>query len=157
LNSCQNAGNPAALRPGDTVLLHSNCLRTLGLLRRQGFKPSVDDVLDSFRAAIGAEGTLLLPLFNFDFTTGTPFDISRTPSHMGALTEAARLRPETVRTGHPIYSFGVMGKQASGFTRVNNVSGYGPDSPFALLRALNGKIAVLDIEGAGEYDVLSPC
>lgn len=109
----------------------------------------MDALLDSFLHTLGPEGTLLLPLFNFDFTTGGTFDMSRTPSHMGALTELARVRSGTVRTGHPVYSFGIIGKHSARFELLNNFSGYGLDSPFALLRELNGKIAVLDIEEQG--------
>lgn len=139
----------AGIEKGDTVLLHSNILRTLVLLKREGFKPSAELLLESFRAALGNEGTLLVPLFNFEFTSGTDFDIRYTPSHMGALTEVARKHPEAVRTGHPIYSFCAIGKQSHLFKGVDNYSGYGADSPFGMIRQLNGKIAVLDIEENG--------
>ncbi len=64
---------------------------------------------------------------------------------MGALTEAGRAHPDAVRTEHPIYSFAVIGKEASRFRDLRNFSGYGPDSPFAVLRALDGKVAILDL------------
>jgi len=85
-------------------------------------------------------------LFNFEFTNGVAFDLRNTPSHMGVLTEVARKRRNTIRTGHPIYSFAVIGRKSDIFVGVNNYSGYGEDSPFGILRRLNGKIAVLDIE-----------
>ncbi|HVP10781.1 MAG TPA: AAC(3) family N-acetyltransferase [Phycisphaerae bacterium] len=135
----------SGIDPGDTVLIHSSLTKTMQALRKAGLDPSADLVLDSFREAVGPSGTLLLPLFNFDFTKGVPFDIRSTPSHMGILTEAARRRPGAVRTGHPIYSFAVLGAKADRFRGVNNFSGYGPDSPFAILRELDGKIAVLDL------------
>ena len=96
-------------------------------------------------SAVGNEGTLLFPLFNFDFTQGVPFNIKTTPSHMGVLTECARLYPGSVRTGHPVYSFAVIGRDAQMFSRVDNISGYGSDSPFGMLHRMNGKIAVLDL------------
>lgn len=64
---------------------------------------------------------------------------------MGALTEAGRTHPLAVRTGHPIYSFAVIGAESQRFKAVNNFSGYGGDSPFAMLREMGGKIAVLDL------------
>ena len=130
---------------GDTLLLHSNIMRTLGVLRRNGHKPSVSAILESFIQSVGEQGTLLFPLFNFDFTSGIQFDFRTTKSHMGALTEEARNHPNAVRTGHPVYSFCVIGEHASKFEGLDNVSGYGADSPFAMLRELDGKIAVLDI------------
>jgi len=130
---------------GDTALIHSSLMRTLTSYRRQGLGVTPLTVLTSFLDAVGPFGTLLFPLFNFDFTEGIPFDIRNTPSHMGALTEAARMYPGSVRTGHPIYSFAVIGANAPRFLEVDNFSGYGADSPFGLLRELNGKIAVLDL------------
>lgn len=95
--------------------------------------------------ALGDSGTLLLPLFNFDFAAGAPFDIRTTPSKMGALTEAGRLNVDAVRTGHPIYSFAAIGAHADQFRGVTNYSGYGTDSPFGILHRLGGSIAILDL------------
>jgi aminoglycoside 3-N-acetyltransferase len=131
---------------GDTLLLHSNITRTLRTCRRSGWRATASDILDSFLAALGSSGTLLLPLFNFEFTKGVPFDIRHTPSQMGALTEAARLRAGAVRTGHPVYSFAALGAEARRFAAVDNVSAYGEDSPFAILRTLDGTVAALDLE-----------
>lgn len=135
----------AGVQEGDLLLVHSSTTRTLRRYLKLGVKLTPQDILESFISAVGPSGTLLVPLFNFDFTKGVPFDIRSTPSHMGTLTEAARLHHSAVRTGHPIYSFAVIGHEAEKFRGVNNFSGYGNDSPFAMLREMNGKIAVLDL------------
>ena len=137
--------NASGIRRGDTVLIHSSLSRLVRRLRRQAVKLGPHDILKSFQDASGRSGTLLFPLFNFGFARGEPFDIRHTPSEMGVLTEAARTHPEAVRTGHPIYSFAVLGYLAGRFCGIENFSGYGPDSPFAVLRDLDGKIAVLDL------------
>ncbi|MGU9962199.1 MAG: AAC(3) family N-acetyltransferase [Candidatus Puniceispirillales bacterium WSBS_2018_MAG_OTU23] len=149
INWLKNRWIESGVMSGDVLLLHSNIMRTLILLKREGFRPSVDLVLESFLETIGKQGTLVLPLFNFDFTTGVTFDVRSTKSHMGALTEAARKHKDSVRTGHPIYSFCVIGAQSSEFEGIDNYSGYGSDSPFAKVLTLDGKIAVLDIEENG--------
>lgn len=128
------------IEPNDVVLIHSSLRRTL---REHRTKPQ--DVLQSFLSAVGPKGTVLFPLFNFDFPKGVRFDIRSTASQMGALTEAARQFPGAVRSGHPIYSFAIIGADAEKFS-VDNSSGYGPDSPFAVLRQLVGKIGVLGLE-----------
>jgi aminoglycoside 3-N-acetyltransferase len=92
---------------------------------------------------------LLLPLFNFDFASGIPFDMRTTPSHMGAITEAGRTWPGAVRTGHPIYSFVAIGNEAERFRGLENYSGYGADSPFGILHRTNGQIGVLDLPDNG--------
>ncbi len=131
---------------GDTLLVHSNLKRTLVNARRKGIQLTPDDILDSFLDCLGSSGTLMLPLFNFDFPTTKHFDIRNTPSQMGALTEVARKRSNVVRTGHPIYSFAIFGKEKDKFNGLVNESGYGENSPFGLLHTLDGKIASLDLE-----------
>lgn len=136
----------SGVHEGDTVLIHSNIKRTLKNARKKGYRVTPQHILDSFIKAVGNTGTVILPLFNFDFPNTKIFDINNTPSQMGVLTEAARLYPDAVRTGHPIYSFAVIGKNSNAFKDVDNESGYGEDSPFAILRELNGKIASLDLD-----------
>ncbi|OED64530.1 hypothetical protein A143_09435 [Vibrio splendidus ZS-139] len=138
--------NSAGICQGDTVLIHSNIRRTLISYRKKGVKLTVEDILDTLIKAVGDNGTLLFPLFNFSFPKDKFFDFKSTPSQMGALTEAARLNTHSIRTGHPIYSFAVIGKNSSLFKSIDNKSGYGSDSPFALLMDLDGKIASLDLE-----------
>lgn len=136
----------AGVGKGDMLLLHSSLKRTILSLRRAGFSASVEDVLNSFLDVLGPEGTLILPIFNFSFTTGTPFDIRTTPSEMGALTEIGRKHPDAVRTGHPIYSFVAIGAKSAMFRGIDNYSGYGGDSPFSKLMSEDAKIGVLDLE-----------
>ena len=66
------------INPGDTLLIHSSLRRTSRTYTITPLK-----VMQSFLEAVGPHGTLLFPLFNFDFTKGVPFDIRSTPSHMG--------------------------------------------------------------------------
>jgi aminoglycoside 3-N-acetyltransferase len=134
---------------GDMLLLHSSARRILRKLPKSRDASPADLLLESFLAAVGGAGTLLLPLFNFDFASGKPFDIRETPSQMGVVTETGRHWPGAVRTGHPIYSFAAIGAQASAFEGVENFSGYGADSPFGMLHRAGGKIAVLDLPDNG--------
>ena len=135
----------AGVQEGDVLLLHSNLGRTLRRCARVSGSADPAIVLRSFLQALGESGTLLLPLFNFDFTSGIPFDMLKTPSQMGTVTEVARQWPGAVRTGHPVYSFAAIGAQQQLFRGLVNASGYGADSPFGLLRALDGKIGVIDL------------
>ena len=81
----------SGLRSGDTVLLHLDIVRTLIDMRKNGFKPSAIDVLDSFIDLVGEDGTCLFPSFNFDFINAGTFDILITPSHSGVVSELARI------------------------------------------------------------------
>ncbi len=135
----------AGIDDGDVVLIHSSLKRTLRRLLKQKLRVGPADVVESFRQATGPDGTILFPLFSWDFPKGIPFDVRSSPSQMGSLTEAARLYRGSVRTGHPIYSFAVIGAQSALFRGLMNFSGYGADSCFAKLREMGGKIAVLDL------------
>ncbi|MBU1158561.1 MAG: AAC(3) family N-acetyltransferase [Candidatus Thermoplasmatota archaeon] len=136
----------SGIESGDLVMIHSSGKRTLSELRNDHKECAPRNIIESMLLAVGPNGTLLFPLFNFDFTKGVQFDIRNTPSHMGILTETARVYPGAVRTGHPIYSFAAIGHTAHLFRDVDNFSGYGIDSPFGMLRELDGKIAVLDLD-----------
>ena len=130
----------AGVCDGDILLIHSNVRRTI-----RKYKVSPKEILESFIKAVGVNGTVLLPLFNFDFCNGKSFDIKNTTSQMGVLTEIARNYADAVRTGHPVYSFAVIGKHAKEFEDICNISAYGKDSPFAKLHEMGGKIAILDL------------
>lgn len=136
----------AGIEEGDIVLIHSSLRRLLlRTMRATRHRSSPAEVLESLQNAVGSSGTLLFPLFNFDFTKGVRFDIRNTPSQMGTLTETARAHPDAVRTGHPIYSFAALGADNALFRDIDNFSGYGADSPFAVLHRKKAKIAILDL------------
>jgi len=126
----------SGVQKDEILLVHSSIKSTCQIW---GCTPH--DIIKSFLIALGTNGTLLLPTFNFDFAKGVPFDIRNTPSHMGALSEAGRSYPGATRTGHPFYSFCAIGARAKEFEKINNYSGYGGDSPFAWV----DRIATLDV------------
>lgn len=146
LDSLVQNWNKSGLKNGDLVLVHSSLKRLLLKLKSEfGEIVSPKLIYDSLITTLGKEGTLILPLYNFDFPNKKYFNINETPSQMGALTEIGRNQENVVRTGHPIYSFSVIGKLSNEFEGINNKSGYGIDSPFAKIKELNGKIAVIGL------------
>jgi aminoglycoside 3-N-acetyltransferase len=135
----------AGVAKGDMLLIHSSAARTLRRISKMAGSVDPSVVIESFLDAVGELGTLLLPLFSFEFPKGVTFDIRNSPSQMGAITEIGRSWPGAVRTGHPMYSFAVLGKDAEMFRGLKNFSGYGEDSPFGVLHRRSGKIGVLDL------------
>lgn len=146
INPLTGYWNNSGIAEGDTVLIHSSLARTLRFLATRGVKPEAGLVIESILEQIGKDGTLIFPLFNFDFPETKFFSIIDTPSQMGILSEFVRLNYEGVRTGHPIYSFYAIGQNSQEFEAIDNVSGYGSDSPFAKIIQMKGKIAVIDLE-----------
>ena len=121
-------------------------MRVFQYLVSQKIEASPRLIIDSLVDQVGIEGTLLFPLFNFDFPQSRKFSMIATPSQMGAVTEFARLNYAGHRTGHPIYSFFAIGAQSEEFKDMKNKSGYGLDSPFAKVLELEGKIASVDLD-----------
>lgn len=129
----------SGVEAGDTLLVHSS-YKSLGEV-----EGGPRTVIDALLAALGADGTLIMPTFNFDFCGGATFDVRETPSKMGVLTELVRTDPASRRIGHPIYSFAVLGRRAEECAAIENVSSYGADSLFGRLRDWNGKIMVIGL------------
>jgi len=135
----------SGINEGDCVLIHGQMIRTFSNLLELGRKPDPRTVIDSFVNMVGPQGTILFPLFNFDFPLSREFSILSTPSQMGTITEFARIEYNGIRTGHPIYSFLALGANQNEFSNINNKSGYGFDSPFAKLLEMDGRIAIVDL------------
>jgi aminoglycoside 3-N-acetyltransferase len=134
------------INAGDTVLIHSSMKRAFRYLLTQGAEANPKLIIDSLLDQVGNNGTVIFPLFNFDFPNTGFFSMLNTPSQMGVVTEYARLSYEGYRTGHPIYSFFCVGANSEEFKNINNKSGYGQDSPFSKLLELKGKVASVDLD-----------
>ncbi len=124
---------------GDTLLVHSS-YKSFG-----GVECGPQTVIDALLHALGEDGTLIMPTFNFDFCKGAPWDVNETPSHMGIITELVRKDPRSKRVFHPIYSFAVIGAQAEFLTAERYKSSYERESLFGKLRQLDGKIMVIGL------------
>jgi aminoglycoside 3-N-acetyltransferase len=127
------------LKAGDTALVHSS-YKSLGEV-----DGGPQTVLDALLEVLTPDGTLIMPTFNFNFNQGEPWDVNKTPSHMGVLTEIARTNPDSRRVFHPFYSFAILGKLKDELTRVRYKDSYGTDSIFMKLRQLDGKIMIIGL------------
>lgn len=125
---------------GDVVFMHSSLD---GL--RLDFPGT--DILAMMLDVLGPEGTLLVPTYpklgSYAFLkSGEVFDIRKTPSYMGLLTELARRHKNAVRSLHPTKSVVAIGRYARELTATHHLSRYpySPQSPYAKIRDYNGKI-----------------
>lgn len=124
---------------GDTLLVHSS-YKSFGEV-----DGGPQTVILALEAALGAEGTLIMPTFNFEFTKGRAWDVRKTRSKMGALTEIVRVDPRAKRVFHPFYSFAILGKHAEMLGSLRYKSSYERNSVFGKLRDLDGKIMVIGL------------
>jgi aminoglycoside 3-N-acetyltransferase len=126
------------VRPGGVLLVHTSFRAVrpveggpLGLIR-------------ALRAALGAEGTLVMPTM----TDGeTRFDPASTPtSDMGITAELFWRQPGVRRSTHPGGSFAAEGPQAERICAPQPLSPpHGPDSPVGHVHDLGGQVLLLGV------------
>lgn len=138
--------------PGDTVLFHSS-LSSMGTM-----VGGPDAVIDGLLKPVGPLGTVAAPtLCQRDkerrFET---WDIARSPSDVGRITEVLRLRPDAIRSDHPTHSVAAIGKRAAELTRDHATTGgrpgpWGPaafaaGSPWDKLYQWNASILFIGVD-----------
>lgn len=124
---------------GDTILVHSS-YKSFGEV-----EGGPQTVIDSLKHILTDEGTLIVPTFNYDFCDGVDYDIKKTPSKMGIISEMVRNDSKSKRTQDPVFSFAVMGKHRDYLTNLKYHHSFGADSIFAKLRELDAKIIIIGL------------
>jgi aminoglycoside 3-N-acetyltransferase len=130
---------------GQDLMVHSS-LSKIGLVDNGAVA-----VVDALLRAVGKTGTLLMPAYPMKGTMletmkeGSTFDLSRTPSTMGKLTEILRLKPGAMRSAHPTHSVVAFGARAATYVKSHHKSKipFGPQSPFWKLAENGGAILCL--------------
>jgi len=113
---------------GDTVMFHSS-LSSMGTVMG-----GPDTVIDGFLEAVGPTGTVAVPtLCNWtvedQHLVFKRWDPETSPSYVGRITEAFRLRPEAMRSDHATHSVAAIGARAKELTDRHGASGWRA-SPF---------------------------
>ena len=106
-------------------------------------------------AALGEDGTLLMPALTYErVTSANPtFSVLGTPSNVGLIPEYFRLRPGTQRSVHPTHSVARLGRgqPRSSPTTWMTPRPVGPHSPFRKLADLDGQILMLGCGLAAQH------
>jgi aminoglycoside 3-N-acetyltransferase len=129
---------------GTTLVVHSS-LRSIA--PDAAVVGGAATVVDSLIEAIG-NGTLAMPAATPRCAepTAEPFDRATTPTTMGAIAEAFRTWPGTLRSDHPLESVCARGPHAADITREHPLAfSEGPGSPFAKLHDLDARILLLGV------------
>ncbi|MFD7709615.1 AAC(3) family N-acetyltransferase [Streptomyces sp. NPDC059785] len=126
------------VRTGDTVYVASS-LAGFALL-----DSPVETVTTALRAAVGADGTLVMPSFHPGFRYAGFFDRELTPSKSGILSEAFRQAPGTRRTWDPPYNpVCVQGRAADAIARITSPTAFGPRSVFDHLIDIDATVLLI--------------
>jgi len=133
------------VRAGDVVFVHSSVDRLKLDFRFSRIIPLLFEV-------VGERGTLLFPTYpkltsHEYLRSGEVFDMRKTPSYMGMLTEAARRDRRSVRSLHPTKSVCAIGPLACEITSTHQDSPYPYDSssPYYRIMDHGGKIIGLGV------------
>jgi aminoglycoside 3-N-acetyltransferase len=131
----------------DTLLVHSN------FKPDSGFQGTPLDLANTLVELVGTKGNLLMVSLPFrgaayDYLAlGKPFNVKKTMSMMGLVTEMFRRREGTLRSLHPTHPVLACGKDAAWLVADHERCLYpcGPGSPFEKLHRLNGKLLFFDV------------
>jgi aminoglycoside 3-N-acetyltransferase len=130
------------VRSGDALLVHSSLDQFIA------FAGTPTDITATLIEAVGDTGHILMPTLPFRGTaldyalSGRVFNVDRTPSQTGLLTELFRRSPGVVRSVHPTHSVAVRGPRAAYFAAEHNLATTpcGRSTPYSRLLDEKGKI-----------------
>jgi aminoglycoside 3-N-acetyltransferase len=135
------------LSTGDTVFIHS-------AMDQLNLDFPFYRILSLLQNVVGTKGTVLFPTYpnhkisSYEYLLqGKTFDVRRTPSYIGLLTEFARRRPGALRSLHPTKSVCAIGRYARELTATHQNSPYPYDtcSPYYKLTEYEAKIIGLGV------------
>lgn len=142
----QAALRELGLAPGDSVFLHA------GFAPDSGFSGTPADLLDAVIDVLGADGHLLMMSMAYGgasavwAATDPLFDVRRTPSALGIVSEVFRRRPGALRSASPLHPVLAQGPLAAWLVadheRLAHSCGRG--TPFERLLRLDAHCVFID-------------
>lgn len=135
------------VRAGDTIMLHS------AFGSRYGFRGTIDELTRTFLEAIEPGGNLMMVSLPYrssslDYlSTLKCFDVRKTPSMMGLVSEYFRRRAAVLRSLNPSHPVLACGPDAESIVAGHEDCPYpcGPGTPFEKLAALDGKVIFFNV------------
>ena len=141
------------INTGETIFFTSNLtfLAYDAAISKEEFDENF--ILDTLIEKIGPKGTLILPVYNWDFCLGVPFDYKNTQSKTGHLGNQALKREDFKRTKNPIYSYAVWGKDKEYLCSLDPIISLGKNTVFEYMHLNNVKNVVLDVDISDHYTI----
>lgn len=156
INSISKTIRTLGVHKGDILYIASDATKIvktaqndLGAKSKSDRETFLNELIDMLQQLVGEDGTLLFPVFNWDFCKGETFDYKKTQGKVGALNNfVLNNRGDFKRTRHAIYSFMVWGKDQNMLCAMDNQEAFGTNSPFAYLRNNDAKQLTLGTDVA---------
>ena len=135
------------VQSGDTLMVHSSFDSFCG------FRGSPKELIDVLLRVIGTSGNLLMVSLPYSSSTYAYlqnlkcFDVRKTVSHMGLISESFRRRKNVLRSFHPTHPVLACGPKAEWIVKEHDKCLYpcGPGSPFEKLAQLRGKVMFFNV------------
>jgi len=151
IESLLNAG----INVGDRLMVHAS-------LSKMGFiYGGALTVVEALKEIIGSQGVLLMPTspiarLQLDYVKKNPvFDVMRTPSAMGKISEVFRSSDAVIRSYHPTEPVAAWGANAYDFIKDHTLKNtpYHWNSPYGKLMQHGGKILYIGVtlDNAGTH------
>ena len=131
------------IKKNDTIIVHSDIMKFGKYLNFNEPRLITDVYIDAFLNVIGTNGTLIMPTYSYSFCNGEIFDPIKTPSHVGALTNAIIQKERSFRSIHPIFSVCAIGKNAKQITEGLSKNSFGIGSIFDRLQKIDSSKYVM--------------
>ncbi len=149
----RNGLSALGITKGDTIYIGSDITTLMvtarkkeGIVEKKAQDAFINSLIDELQNAIGKEGTLLFPVFTWDFCKGSLFDVKKTQGSVGVLNNwVLNNRSDFQRTSHPIYSFMVWGRDTNLLVSMDNQEAWGEDSPFEYMNANHVKLVLINV------------
>ena len=130
------------IRSGDVLMVHSS------IRPASGFRGKPLDMINVLKHAVGPNGLLVMPSMTYSGSSkaflegGGELRVHRHPSRMGLMSEVFRRGKDTYRSLSPTHPLLAWGNGAAPFLADHHKTDrpFGPESPFARLLAMEGKI-----------------
>jgi aminoglycoside 3-N-acetyltransferase len=149
--------NDLRLEAGDLVYIHSG-MDGLSL----GFP--FYRILFLIQEVIGPSGTVVFPAYpnhrisSYEWLQrGNVFDVRRTPSYTGILTEFARRQRNAVRSLHPTKSVCAIGPAAKELTSTHHLSPYPYDTGSPYYKLIEGRGKIVGLGATTNYISFGYC
>ena len=130
---------------GDLLLAHSSYDSF------RGMEGGVMGLINALFEAVGPNGTIVMPTFAQgsmkEIVENRPFDVRKTPSEAGLLTEVFRRMKGVERSLHPYHSVAAKGPLATWLVEGHaaSLTPFGKYTPFGRLVEAKGKILVMGV------------
>lgn len=141
----QEIATKLGLKSEDTLLIASDISKLAYNALKNKEKFDGNALIESFIQVVN-NGTLLLPGYIDDFSTGDTFDKLKSPPEVGALSNLAFERTDFKRSNDPLHSFFAIGKDADNVAQIMDDSTFGLHSVFGYLKNVKAKMLLIDVD-----------